>query len=132
MNNITVVIGDWSNDGHGQTETYHLQSNYSIDKIKTLIKEFQSKFGFDPTDKYCCNYQESYLTLNDIEELIPILGKDYFKYYNKIYDVYHLDTLTYTALVFDLLKTIDFEFEYEIIKDRTNRLTIGGYGLFGD
>ncbi len=40
-----IVIGDWSNDGHGRTETYPVECNYKPQEVQRAIIRAEKKSG---------------------------------------------------------------------------------------
>jgi hypothetical protein len=65
-----IVIGDWSDDGHGKTETFIVDmANLSAKEMQANYDANVKKFGFDPK-KVCEEYQDSEFPLEYIHALV--------------------------------------------------------------
>jgi len=78
----SIVLGDWSNDGHNQSMNFIFKSNKSDDALRKAFRESCSLTGymFDVNDplpdklipkaRLLCNYQDDTLTPKVIDDLV--------------------------------------------------------------
>jgi hypothetical protein len=79
---MKLNLGDWSNDGHGKTDTYIIDANISADLIKegyirsckmtkvSFHDVHDRSLGLDPdTIPVCANYEEHGIPVKAIERL---------------------------------------------------------------
>lgn len=129
--NIYFALGDFSNNGHGQSEDFHLVSNHSAQEITSFLNEFEKKTGIDIC-KECEYYQENRLSKETTKKLVNIGIID--SEYVEDDGFYHVeDTGDFVDIVKNCLKyvTNDFEWHYRDLKEDTlNKLHGSGYGLF--
>ena len=148
MNNtITLVLGDWSGDGHDKTRMISILSNLDKDTLFAAYKKASKKLGFSFIDDVCGDYEDSLLP----KEKLNILIKNGFKIENLGFnktntyllneaneafnesgsDGLYLSEETYTNIFLFIVKLGNKDFKYEILKGKLNpTLDIGGYGLF--
>lgn len=136
-NTINIVVGDWSRDGHGHTETMSIKSNFTNIQIEKAFKEGCKIIGFDFGSNVAAEYQSSEL---DLEESHKIFNQINMQEAQEIADkfetnttfssseVVNLDVGSYTALWLMFVKLSSPEFEFEIVEQQ--KLYIDGYGLF--
>jgi len=130
MNNIhNIMSGDWSNDGHGMTQSIIIRSNLTKEQIEQAYKEGIEIIGFDFKEDYCREYEDDFLP-NEIIEKLKLHGIYVnFESDNKG-DGVHINPDEYTELYLKICQLGDSDFKYTIIK--TPEVHIGGYGLFYD
>jgi len=68
-NKIDLVIGDWSDDGHGKLDTIKISSNLSLREIQTAYNKGKKLVKFDPIQKLCSEYEDRQLFPKDLELL---------------------------------------------------------------
>lgn len=56
--NICFTLGDYSNDGHGHSEDFHMIANYPVDQIEMAYEQASCRLGFDFCQKCCIDYGE--------------------------------------------------------------------------
>lgn len=65
---FTVTVGDWSDDGHGKTDTYLINSSLSKDDMeKKAYKAGCEVIGFDMVDTLCEGYEEGSIEKETVE-----------------------------------------------------------------
>lgn len=148
QNLIKVVLGDWSDDGHGKTSTFIINSNRDTSNIEKAYKKGVAVLGFDFERKVAYTYEDSTIKIEYLKSLIQtgfeweatvynLKTQDYddvvFSKQNDVsYETYEdsfcLDDESYLAMWFHVAKLGDPDLEYEIVKIQS--LNIGGYGLF--
>jgi len=138
---FNMTAGDWSNDGHGQTETQLVHTDLTYADVETafaaLNTMLKSKYKFTMKD-VCCNYEDNKLTDEQRDAFIE-MGIDLTQLC-EIYDeddeneddiVYALDSTGFVDLAIALLN-----FQNPLLNVRQGKaskrkqLNIGGYGLF--
>lgn len=149
MNNFphstTLVLGDWSDDGHGKTEIIIIHSNLDSEEITIAYNKASKKLGFKFMDDVCADYEDSGIPQEYLNTLIKnglkleaIFDTDYdLKEAREVLEgddpdeTVGLWTHSYTQIFLFIVKMGNPEFEYKIVEDDSNRIDIGGYGLFG-
>lgn len=129
MHPIQLVLGDWSNDGHGQTDTLFILSNLSSTEIEAAYKRGTKILGFDMKSQVAADYEDSKIS----ETKVETFKKAGFVFSDSEWDLdgegdIWLDSDCYAQLWLFVVKLGAPTFEYEI--QRPPRLTIGGCGLF--
>lgn len=59
--NICFTLGDYSNDGHGHSENFHMIANYSLNEINIAYKNSSDILGFDFCQECCAEYEQYYI-----------------------------------------------------------------------
>lgn len=142
-----LVLGDWSNDGHGKTEKILVKTNYPVDKIQDAYKEAVKKTNITFYHKenknqieICTQYSDNKLSVEaqeiltkfnvPFEDLIDLTDK---KYGNS------LGTEEFQELWFRFVKTaslpdLEYNFPDDVapcINGYWGNLNEGfGYGLY--
>lgn len=134
---IELEVGDWSKDGHNQSDIFLFKSNYSGDEIdkgfERLKKEKQIDFK-----NVCSDYEDSEIKDDVLVKLIK-LGvltqkevDEYSEYYDGCYCVE--SALDLAALALDTLHAFDPAFEWEEFvipnKEYCNAIRGIGYGCY--
>lgn len=154
-----LILGDWSKDGHGQTQNYivdhNLESSAALNQAH--VKGCQI-LGIDFEENVADSYEEPYISEDDLEALIEhkiieeVPEVDKTKVYQKGNTYWRLavptqfsyvdwisedgskgaiDESLYAALWMAIAQLGEPTLVYtQVNKDRTNELKIGGYGLF--
>lgn len=145
-NIITLVLGDWSHDGHGLTDRINISSNLTDKEITKAYKAGKKKLSFD-FDRVAEDYEDSRLTKVRWGEFLKLgfSNPEYEKKWSEPYqpgDTYDpddeesdlvLDSEGFARLYLFLVKLGNDKFEYEILSDKQNpTIEIGGYGLFSN
>lgn len=128
-NTINLVIGDWSDDGHGKTMNFTIVSNLTQRQIENAYEKGTKIVGFDLTEDVASEYQNNTLSIQNYEKL-KSLG---FKH--KL-DLCHsndaeclwvsCDDFCEMYIFIVALGNKNFEHKHVIGK----QINIGGYGLF--
>lgn len=76
MKRIKLVVGDWSNDGHNQSDTFYIRSNKTAEEIEAAIPKAMDLTGMsfkggDPKKYYqvACDYEDSYIPAKVLNKL---------------------------------------------------------------
>lgn len=140
MNHVlNLVVGDWSDDGHGKIKIFTLKCNYSKDEFMKAYKKVSEKINLDIIKNLCNKFEDNKITLNTINLLISnkIIDKDFFNLEDedlngskKIEDGdISLDPDSFIDLIIAVVKSELKDFECEDISN-LNKINVGGYGLF--
>lgn len=139
---VNLVVGDWSNDGHGISETITVNCNIDKDAIMAAYKAGSEKTGVDLVDGVCIDYEDNAIRKRDWDKLAAhgitleqVLGEfkgsikdakkalardEGFALYGKAF-----------AMIYMLMAKLgDPTLEYEVSEDDSPNINIGGYGLF--
>lgn len=118
MNKFKIVIGDWSNDGHGRTDDYIISTNLSSKEIDAAYKKAVKFIGIDMVEELCRDYNGD-ITKEQIE-IFAAHGIEIEEY---------MDRDTFLWLWGEYIKLGNSDFEYKMAED-VESIEIGGYGLF--
>ncbi len=141
MNTIDLILGDWSHDGHGLTDTITITSNLTVDEVKKAYKDGANKVGVDLVKDACSGYEDPWIAYEDWQKLAGFgLTPDSIEKYaydvnemQKNIDIQHEVYLSRDAFVKAYLFIIGIgnpDFNCDIVKANPNTIHIGGYGLF--
>lgn len=129
-----MVVGDWSNDGHGQTETLVIESNLSHEEIEAAYAKGVKEFGLDVARELCHEYEENTIPrelYKRFEMIDPNFGD---KYADSIdHDptsediaIWHKE-FTAMWLIVAQCGNPDFKWRFS---EAVKQIFVGGHGLF--
>lgn len=135
MEQIGLVVGDWSGDGHRETETIYVESSLSAKELEKAFVAGSSKLGIDITS-FCEDYEDDKVPLEvivklektfpDLKKIMKINGvvkqKDEF-------DV-RMDADTFAYIYMLTAEHGNPKLKWKIVEPRSITINIGGYGLF--
>lgn len=152
---INLVVGDWSNDGHGQAHTYSFEANLSQTELceayekgsDIVYKAMDDNRTFinrkDILDRVADRY-ESYSVPNEIAVALAKFGIKSWSYedeqepetrsfinydkHDNVYTVGDEGSEDFAMLYMEIAKIGNPELTYKLITFPA--ITIGGYGLF--
>jgi len=140
MNKMYLVLGDWSEDGHGKSNKILIQVNKTVEEVQNAYKDSCKLTGisFNGNEDYTqinrlwvesSNYRiavdyEEYKLTNEVKE---VLKK--FKCPKEIYENYNEEAydITYVALWFWFVSLSLPGLEYDINEDDDGIPCINGY-----
>ena len=141
-----MPIGDWSNDGHGECDYFKIESNVPVEEVREAHFLIHEKTGID-LSKVCSEYQEPYLTFEDVDKLLELgFNKDFIldfdeelfekaKSKNKpeLYEenTNGVDSETVAHIWVFLLNKVYAEMELKIILDKEEMLVFYGFDKKG-
>lgn len=129
MNNIIrLILGDPCGDGHGRSATYVIKSNLTKEEIIKAYDGGVSKIGVDLINNVCSEYNESHVEECVIEKLMNF-GYKHSLYVNKNNE-YYVNINDFVNMFLFIVSIGDPGFKFSMIKDDTQTINIGGYGLF--
>ncbi len=121
INKICICVGDWSDDGHGETVDYWIETYFTDKKIKKAYQAGTAKLSFDLTEDVCRNYEDYHLTEEVLEEL---RGAGF----TEEVDADFLGTDSFFNIYTFICKLGNPDFSF--IQIKPVYINIGGYGLF--
>lgn len=145
QHDVTLVLGDWSDDGHGKTDIVIINSNLDAKELMTAYKKASKKLKFNFINDVATEYEDSLLPREGLQTLIDngldlktVFDTDYdLKEAQKVLegkeseeDGVSLWTDSYTAIFLFIVKLGNPEFEFRFTDSEESQINIGGYGLF--
>jgi hypothetical protein len=131
-NTIDLVMGDWSDDGHGETEQVTIKSNFNKIWIDRAYESASDILGFCFINEVAKNYEEPYIDNELIIKLREVLEEP--NLLDGVIDEHAecigIDSYEYLDIYLKIIKLGDPDFKYKIIGDNNEQINIGGYGLF--
>lgn len=146
---MKVILGDWSNDGHGMTEMFVVEIPHMKDRAEVgkFYKKGVEKLGFDLTKEVCREYENPMMRDYHYEILlddgyVPYEFKLQESKYDEIPDYSEEeDVYITTELFLDIYMhfvSVGYadevgsskSFYYHVADDDMEQMRIGGYGLF--
>ena len=132
-NTIDLVIGDWSKDGHEQSETITIKSNFNTIWIKRAYEQASAILGFCFINESATEYEKPFVPEYVYNKLITVFDKDIIDELIIYEDdeEYRIDsTDNYLALYLMIIELGEPDFKYKILGENNESIKIGGYGLF--
>lgn len=122
MDKITLVVGDWSDDGHGKIENVYIESNLSAEEIYKAYKDGCKIVRFDLSEDIARGYEECEMSVDVFNKLTEhkIERFEAEGRYTNVQD------FAYIYLQIAEIGNEKFKWEYSLLN---NYLDIGGYGL---
>lgn len=71
-----VILGDWSRDGHNQTEEFIVRCNKTPKEIAEGLKLLRERLGFHLEDRLCKDYEDRYIHSNVLDSILSICPND--------------------------------------------------------
>lgn len=135
--NITLLLGDPSEDGHGKTCEFNYEFNKSKEAIFAAYKEGVKKIGFDFINEVAIEYDDTSLG-EDYFRKLKEAGFDCSYFYNNGHMdnhdegdteyVNYLNEEDYVSIFLFFVKVGDPSITYTDLNCAV--MDIGGYGLF--
>jgi hypothetical protein len=123
---LELVVGDWSHDGHNQTETYSIECNLGKKALESAYAK-GAKIAFD-LKEHCCDYEDSQLPTELWNKLIA-LGFDN-EPETGLEEAVYIEPDVYLDIYMFIAKLGNPKLDWSMATD--SRICIGGYGLFGN
>ena len=135
---ITLVLGDWSHDGHSISHNEYIKSNIPPEQVENAYEIGKKVIGVDLVENVAAEYEDGSLRFEDFKKFIDIgflnfgfeLNEDDLKNLEKEEDIEYMGTDLFVALYLFTVHIGNDKFKYEI-SEEVNSINIGGYGLFG-
>lgn len=129
-NTLTLTLGDWSADGHKETQTFTIRCNLTRDELLKAYKAGEKKTKVKFQDTVADEYEDNFMSVDIVEKLTKH-GYDVKEFADRLDDDprgYSLWTDGYAGTWLFIAKVGNPELEYEFCTDAD--IHIGGYGLF--
>jgi hypothetical protein len=142
-NLINLVLGDWSHDGHSQTEIITISSTLSKPEIEAAYKKGAKRVGVDVVKDVAADYEDGGLLVEDWKRFEKAGMKLEDLFANQVdleytqeelenadpigFPIYHDE---FVRLYCFLVSKGNDGFQYQIEEDANPNINIGGYGLF--
>lgn len=140
--NVDLVVGDWSGDGHSITKTVGIKTNVTIEELRKAYQNGVKEVGVDLSEKVCRNYgdyrlsYDIFLKLIAFGELHDALFENYEEEIKALKteedftesDYAYLDYERYAQLYLGIAKVGNPAIKYKFVESQS--INIGGYGLF--
>lgn len=131
---ITLVLGDWSHDGHNQSETVNIRTNLNKKEMEKAYRAGTEKLGFDFCAEVAEDYEDNSVP-SEYWELLKQAGyknegleKEAVKFNDGEISLW---TDSFIDIYLFIVKLGNDKFESERLLDKDNpQIKIGGYGLF--
>lgn len=130
-NLIKYVLGDWSADGHGITDSYILKTNVSSRELEVAINEGQRITGIN-LDRLCENYEDSYVP-RGVYNYMKAKGIKFDSWQQGDFDAHEVISITsdqYMDLIIALAKEGNSDIQIAYSRDVAVINSGYGYGLF--
>lgn len=131
MVTITLVVGDWSNDGHGQTSEHSFDVNVGDRlELQDLHVCGSMILGLKLTDE-CEDYEDSILSsafINALKNHIPLEELQQILENTNLDDDVWIHSEIFANLYMRIAKIANPNLEYTSVKSPS--INIGGYGVF--
>lgn len=118
---IELVLGDWSDDGHGKTLSTWFKTNLDQEQIEQAYQLGVIKIGVSICDDIAKEYQDSQISEEDAQKFVDA-GFTYYPLGPNLIQEQFLELYLFTV------KTGNPEFRY--YEQKSKSINIGGYGLF--
>lgn len=136
----SLVVGDWSGDGHDKTSMTVIRSNLDSKQIMKAYKKASKKLGFSLIDDVAADYEDRTLSRDQLQALVDngmkldVLGYEYdIKEATECLEDKDSEGIgiyseAYRDIFLAIVKMGDESFQWEV--SHGDSLNIGGYGLF--
>jgi hypothetical protein len=129
MNTIEIVVGDWSADGHGRTETVVITTDYTAKEVEKAFNAGVKKTGFN-IQEHCQEYEDNAVP-NDLYDYFDAQGVEYANIRHDSDDGNQgIGSDDYAKIWLKTCELGDPNFKYKVQSNYENKVNIGGYGLF--
>lgn len=135
--NIIITLGDYSCDGHCQSQNFHIVSNYSAYSIDEAYSKLVEELNWDFT-RECEDYETNELSNEGLNKLLELgilsqeeVNENLNDWRSDHYTIEDCDE--YIRIFFELVKEklSDLEWDYRDLKENNLSALLGaGYGLF--
>ena len=114
MHTLTLVVGDWSGDGHREKDVIMISSTLDNNAfVQALEAGLEIVFG-DKNYKLCSEYEESSLTLAEQDKLRKFFPEKFVEL--ELDD--SLYYISYAKLILEIVKLGNDKFVYQILENQ--------------
>lgn len=150
MNKIDFHIGDYSRDGHGQSDYVRIECNLSIPQLKQVYREMIVDSGVyfgglswredkeikEKATHICSDYEDNRFLIHDLDpKYRDALDKEEFDYYDDKHELVLYEDQIILAMM-TMIKAYWPAFEYKIVPQQNEYLFNKwgcdgiGYGMY--
>lgn len=124
---IHLKIGDWSKDGHNDSDDVFIVCNIDMKALESAYKQAVHKIGINPIEDICANYKEgTYEQLADDFKDYP----NFVARFEGLANEYEAQEL-WVSFIMEFVRLVDSSICYTLITDRPLQFwPIGGYGFY--
>ena len=131
---IEIEVGDFSKDGHNQSDIIYIKSNYSGAEIDKAFERLSKKTGID-FQHICEDYEDTEVKEEDLEKFVKhgFLTQEEIDEYSEDGEYHIYDAKDLALFALDTLHKFDSNFEYEQYIPQTEQchaLMGIGYGCY--
>jgi hypothetical protein len=140
---INLVVGDWSNDGHSQSDTITISSNLEKADVEKAYKAGAKKLKLDVTKDVATDYEDGALSIKQWKKLAKAGLTLETLYDGSRYDIgiannaikseeenINLYPDVFVNIWIFVVQQGNPDFKFEVSEDDSPNINIGGYGLF--
>jgi hypothetical protein len=135
-NVISLVVGDWSHDGHSQTDTVVISCNLTRPELEKAYKKGVKVTGID-LHEHCEEYEDPYISVEIYKRLSEVdpdlIGAGELRDPNSEPDEddsFWINSEEYATLWMLIAQAGNPALKWSVTPDNSARINIGGYGLF--
>lgn len=136
-NIITLSIGDWSKDGHNQSDEVIIETDLTAKQLDAAYKKGVKIVGVDLVKDCCHEFEDNTISVSDAIKMLEAgvfelagwdgIDAETIESEEGIKDVF---SDGWETLYFAFCKIGNPKFKYKKHKDDRQVLRIGGYGLY--
>ncbi len=126
---VKLVVGDWSKDGHNQSDDFYVESNLSAKEIETAYKKGTKKVKFDLCKNVASNYEDNILPKKFLDTLVSLGFNLNPEDLDEIPEGISLFPEVFSDIYLFIVKLGNPNFEYKWT-ECSDEIHIGGYGLY--
>jgi hypothetical protein len=139
MNEVKLIVGDLSGDGHEKTKTIIVSVNKTEKELNGAYKKSHKLTGIDFSETCCCDYEEYYISKTVYDSVVKHFSETTGKKWKELYsrsddDDYDNgvveDSEMFAELYLEFIQLSLPDLVWEFVGDRIPEINIGGYGLF--
>lgn len=133
MQQYQIVLGDWSDDGHGKTETHTvvIHGDVTREQLAENYKRNVERVGFNPIDTIAVEYEEPYIFEKDVHLLTAagftkkVVDERYRA--REYDDAYYIDNDELIPIIMYFFLDRLEDVSWEELKEKELPMLIGGY-----
>ncbi len=131
MHIITLIVGDWSHDGHEETDSFVYESSLSQKELEAAYTAGSKILGFDLSADVCKDYEDSNISRKHVDMLTAHgIECEGYEEYHPGNDSVLLEPELFADLYLQICKLGSPTFVYNPVPSNVTCINIGGYGLF--
>jgi len=125
---IELIVGDWSGDGHNQSEKFCIESSVDKDTLNLAYKKGVKAIGIDITS-FCEEYEDNKIPKDVFNQFLELKFFEGEKYKNEDDNDVWTEVDTFVDIWLGTVRIGDPSITVQLVK-LEGSIDIGGYGLF--